>query len=47
MQELEQLNGSGQAGRVTKKDILDFVQNRSTGNVQPAKSIENTATKTA
>lgn len=47
MEELEQLNGSGQSGRVTKKDILDFVQNRSTGNVQPAKSIENTATKPA
>ena len=47
MQELEQLNGSGQAGRVTKKDILDFVQNRSTGHVQPAKVNENNATKTA
>lgn len=47
MQELEQLNGSGQAGRVTKKDILDFVQNRSTGHVQPLKVDEKNATKTA
>ncbi len=47
MQELEQLNGSGQAGRVTKKDILDFVQNRSTGHVQSAKVNENNASKTA
>lgn len=28
MSELEALNGSGQAGRVTKKDILDYVENR-------------------
>lgn len=28
MAELESLNGSGQAGRVTKKDILDYVENR-------------------
>jgi 2-oxoglutarate dehydrogenase E2 component (dihydrolipoamide succinyltransferase) len=31
MGELEAVNGSGQAGRVTKKDILDYVENR--GNV--------------
>lgn len=31
MAELETLNGSGQSGRVTKKDILDYVENR--GNV--------------
>lgn len=30
MNELESLNGSGQAGRVTKKDILEYVDNRST-----------------
>lgn len=28
MAELETLNGSGQSGRVTKKDILDYVDNR-------------------
>jgi 2-oxoglutarate dehydrogenase E2 component (dihydrolipoamide succinyltransferase) len=28
MNELENINGSGQAGRVTKKDILDYVDNR-------------------
>lgn len=28
MSELESLNGSGQAGRVTKKDVLDYVANR-------------------
>ena len=28
MSELEAVNGTGQAGRVTKKDILDFVENR-------------------
>jgi 2-oxoglutarate dehydrogenase E2 component (dihydrolipoamide succinyltransferase) len=28
MNELETVNGSGQGGRVTKKDILDFVENR-------------------
>jgi 2-oxoglutarate dehydrogenase E2 component (dihydrolipoamide succinyltransferase) len=27
--ELDQINGSGQAGRVTKKDILEFVANKS------------------
>jgi 2-oxoglutarate dehydrogenase E2 component (dihydrolipoamide succinyltransferase) len=30
MVELESLNGSGQSGRVTKKDILDYVENRGT-----------------
>ncbi len=32
-QELEQISGSGQGGRVTKEDILDFVQKRKTGAV--------------
>lgn len=32
--ELDQINGSGQGGRVTKKDILQFVENKSkNGNV--------------
>ncbi len=33
IEELEQINGSGQSGRVTKKDILDYIDNRSTNNV--------------
>lgn len=33
MNELESLNGSGQSGRVTKKDILSYVENRISGNV--------------
>lgn len=33
MSELESLNGSGQAGRVTKKDILDYVENRTSAPV--------------
>jgi 2-oxoglutarate dehydrogenase E2 component (dihydrolipoamide succinyltransferase) len=37
MNELESLNGSGQAGRVTKKDILDYVSNRSANGVVVAK----------
>ena len=32
MQELETLPGTGQDGRVTKKDILDYLQNRGTAN---------------
>ena len=37
MTELENLNGSGQGGRVTKKDILNYVENRTNGAVaQPA-----------
>ena len=30
MNELENVNGSGQSGRVTKKDILNYVENRET-----------------
>jgi 2-oxoglutarate dehydrogenase E2 component (dihydrolipoamide succinyltransferase) len=37
MNELETLNGSGQAGRVTKKDILDYVSNRGTNGAIAAK----------
>jgi 2-oxoglutarate dehydrogenase E2 component (dihydrolipoamide succinyltransferase) len=37
MNELETLNGSGQAGRVTKKDILDYVSNRSANGTVVAK----------
>ncbi len=35
MAELEQLPGSGEGGRVTKKDIQSYVEGRKTGGVQP------------
>lgn len=35
MQELESVRGSGEGGRVTKKDILAYVQSRHTGAVPP------------
>jgi 2-oxoglutarate dehydrogenase E2 component (dihydrolipoamide succinyltransferase) len=40
MTELETLNGTGQAGRVTKKDILDYVENRTSAPTPAA--ISNT-----
>jgi 2-oxoglutarate dehydrogenase E2 component (dihydrolipoamide succinyltransferase) len=39
MNELETINGSGQAGRVTKKDILDFVDNRGSQPVAATASV--------
>jgi len=36
MSQLESINGTGQSGRVTKKDILEFIQNK------PVSSIEST-----
>ncbi|TNF48458.1 MAG: 2-oxo acid dehydrogenase subunit E2, partial [Bacteroidetes bacterium] len=41
MNELETINGSGQAGRVTKKDILDYVDNR---GAQPAAAAASVST---
>jgi 2-oxoglutarate dehydrogenase E2 component (dihydrolipoamide succinyltransferase) len=35
MSELEAIEGSGQGGRVTKKDILDYLPNREGGALQP------------
>lgn len=35
LQELEQIQGTGAEGRVTKKDILSYVENRSSGAAQP------------
>ncbi|MDX1652389.1 MAG: dihydrolipoamide acetyltransferase family protein [Brumimicrobium sp.] len=36
MKELESIEGSGQSGRVTKKDVLNYLENRSTnGTVTP------------
>lgn len=34
--ELEQIKGSGMSSRVTKEDILKFVENKKSGKVQPA-----------
>ena len=43
-EELDKINGSGKEGRVTKRDILQHIENRKTGITgtaqQPAKSIE-------
>lgn len=36
MSELDQIGGSGAQGRVTKKDILEYVQNRGVAPVAPA-----------
>jgi 2-oxoglutarate dehydrogenase E2 component (dihydrolipoamide succinyltransferase) len=41
MSELELLNGTGQGGRVTKKDILDYVLNKPT-SVTPVAKVEAT-----
>ncbi len=38
MMELEQIPGTGNEGRVTKKDILQFVQHKKSGTTQPAAS---------
>lgn len=37
-QELEQIQGTGQAGRVTKKDILSYIANRTTTSVASSTS---------
>jgi len=46
--ELERLEGSGQRGRVTKKDILTFVENRTSGSTAtpPSKTETFTAPQT-
>lgn len=48
--ELERINGTGQNGRVTKKDILDYVKNRSAKPTakaeQPAKAVVAPVKKT-
>ncbi len=50
-QELEAIEGSGQGGRVSKKDILNYVQNRGSGSVltapKPAAPAVSTITKPA
>lgn len=35
MSELETISGSGQGGRVTKSDILDYIENKKSGTVAP------------
>lgn len=49
MNELESLNGSGQAGRVTKKDILGYVENRSVNGTTAvsAPNVQENSNKTA
>ena len=53
MEELESISGSGKDGRVTKEDILSFLENRSNSPkttskaVQPAKNVEKTVAKAA
>lgn len=44
LNELEQISGTGQAGRVTKKDILSYVENRSNGTpaAAPIKATQET-----
>lgn len=39
MTDLEAIQGTGQAGRVTKKDILDYVSNRASGSVPVAAAV--------
>ena len=41
--ELESIPGSGNEGRVTKKDILQYVADRRSGNLPPASAIASTA----
>jgi len=38
--ELENINGTGKDGRVTKADILGYVENRSSTPAQPVKTVE-------
>ncbi|MFD2529049.1 MULTISPECIES: dihydrolipoamide acetyltransferase family protein [Polaribacter] len=53
MEELELISGSGKDGRVTKEDILSFLENRNNSPkttskaVQPAKNVEKTVAKAA
>ncbi|CAM3468929.1 dihydrolipoamide acetyltransferase family protein [Flavobacterium chungbukense] len=40
LSELENLNGSGKDGRVTKEDILKYIEDRKSGVVQTPKAVE-------
>src|SRR5690606_22586271 len=46
MNELEQIDGSGTDGRVTKKDILSYIPNRSTGKSAISAAKADTQEKT-
>ncbi|MDG1476544.1 MAG: dihydrolipoamide acetyltransferase family protein, partial [Vicingaceae bacterium] len=46
MNELESINGSGKDGRVTKKDILDYLPNRNTSTAAPAAAAASSAPAT-
>jgi 2-oxoglutarate dehydrogenase E2 component (dihydrolipoamide succinyltransferase) len=46
MNELEAINGSGKDGRVTKKDILDYLPNRNTAST-PAPAVASSASAPA
>ena len=46
MTELESLKGTGQDGRVTKSDILDFVSNKSVANITSIKTESTTSDAT-
>ena len=47
LSELESIPGSGNEGRVTKKDILQYVADRRSGNLPPATPITTHTTATA
>lgn len=46
MSELESIKGSGQSGRVTKKDILAYLDDRTAGKVKPEAQQANKVTST-
>ena len=47
MAQLESINGTGQAGRVTKKDILEFIQNKPSGSAESTFKAEAKETLTS
>jgi 2-oxoglutarate dehydrogenase E2 component (dihydrolipoamide succinyltransferase) len=47
MAQLESINGTGQAGRVTKKDILEFIHNKLSGSAESTIKAEAKGTLTA
>ncbi|WET01563.1 dihydrolipoamide acetyltransferase family protein [Flavobacterium sp. YJ01] len=47
LNELENMSGSGKDGRVTKEDILKYIEDRKSGVVQTPKAVEETQKVTA
>ena len=45
LEELEALNGSGKDGRVTKNDILAYIETRANGSAQTFEKVETTQSK--